>query len=278
MDRDLKRYFKQRQHGGRGRAARAADGIALRLVFAAACYLWFRYNVANQIVVILLTAATTLLFLAAARLYRELSFDRFVKKEQERLMDVVLRERLLLLSEDAFSQLCRNICEQLPGFDNNTFIWCAQRATNLDEDTILQAYHAAQAQSNPQLAICSLSPCNETAAALLLRLPIHAECVNPELLLHMARQTEGYTVDASDVEAHIRSGLAAKRDSRARMQGEPFAAGRSRKYLLCAGVLILASFLTGYALYYRLLAGLCLLLAATTFALNRSVPVSVTEQ
>lgn len=277
MDRDVKRYFKQQQSGGRSGAARALDGIMLRLVFAAACYLWFRYNIENNVAVILLTAVTTLLFLAAAQLWREISFDRFVQREQERLSDAVLRERLLLLPTEAFNELCKRIMAQMPDMDD-AFLWCAQHAAPLTEDDILAAYRDAQSENALRLTVCSLSPCSAAACALISRLPIHADCMKPELLLRMARQAEGYSVSKDDLETHIHSSQSARKERRTSMQAQPFASGRSKKYLLCAAVLIAASFLTGYALYYRLLAGLCLLLSASSYMLNRPLAVQTAEQ
>ncbi len=268
MDKELKRYYKQRQHGGRGTAARVADGVVLRVVFAAGCYLWFRHNVTNEMVVILLTALTTLLFLAAMRLYRQLSFDKFVQKEQERLADVVLCERLMLLPEPEFHSLSKRIVDLLPGFEHAHLV-SVQRASQLGEDDILHAFHAAQNENAQQLVIISLSNCRDQALALMGRLPIRVELVSISMLLRMARQLEGYAVTDEDVQAHIRSLMGAQREKRARMQAEPFGAKHAKKYLICAIVLTLSSFITGYALYYRLLAGVCLLLSATSFVLNR---------
>ncbi len=268
MDQELKRYYKQRQHGGRGTAARVADGIVLRIVFAAGCYLWFRHNVANEMVVILLTALTTLLFLVAMRLYRQLSFDKFVQKEKERLTDVVLCERLMLLPEEEFFALSKRIIDLLPGFEN-AYLLSVQRASQLGEDDILAAFHAAQKEKMQQIVIISLSTCREQALALIGRLPMRVELVPIPTLLRMARQLEGYAVTDEDVDAHIRSLMGAQRARKARMQAEPFGAKHAKKYLICAVVLTLSSFITGYALYYRLLAGVCMLLSATSFVLNR---------
>ena len=268
MDKELKRYYKQQQHGGRGTAARVADGVVLRVVFAAGCYLWFRYNVANEMLVILLTALTTLLFLAALRLYRQLSFDKFVQKEKERLTDVVLCERLMLLKDTEFQSLCRRIVDLLPGFEHAHLV-SIQRASQLGEDDILCFYHAAQNENAQQLVIISLSACKDQALALMNRLPIRVELVSISMLLRMARQLEGYAVTEADVEAHIRNLMNAQHEKRARMQAEPFGAKHAKKYLICAIVLTISSFITGYALYYRLLAGVCLLLSATSFVLNR---------
>ena len=268
MDKELRQYYKQRQHGGRGTAARVLDGVILRAVFAAGCYLWFRHNVANDLIVIFLTALTTLLFLAALRLYRQLSFEKFVLREKERLSDVVLCERLMLLPKQEFHALCKRIAALLPGFEQAHFV-STQRASQLTEDDILSAYHAAQKAGASALVVFSLSGCKDQARALIARLPIRVELVETSMLLRMARQLEGYAVVDADVETHIRSLMSAQRERRARMQAEPFGAKHAKKYLICAIVLTLSSFITGYALYYRLLAGVCLLLSATSYILNR---------
>ncbi|HPY37078.1 MAG TPA: hypothetical protein PLH38_04520 [Clostridia bacterium] len=277
MDKDIKRYYKQLQHGGRSLAARIADAFALRLVFAAASYLWFRYNIENHIIVILLTATTTLIFMAALKLWNEISFDRFVQKESERLLDTVLRERLLLLDEGEFLELCECVCRDLPGFENAT-LWCMQHSLPIDADDVLAAYRRARRQNAQFLAICSLSGCTQAASALLLRLPIRSEYISPDILLRFARQTKEFSVGAEDVNAHIRSRQSVVHERRKQMQAEPFAPGRAKKYLVCALILAAASFITGYALYYRLLAGLCLMLAGTSFTLNQFAPIKAVEQ
>ncbi len=277
MDKDIKRYYKQRQHGGRSLAARIADGIALRLVFAAASYLWFHYNIENHVVVILLTSLTTFIFVAALKLWKDISFDRFVQKESARLCDTVLRERLLLLDESEFYELCECVCADLPGFEN-AMLWCIQHSLPIDADDVLSAFRRARKQNAQLLAVCSLSGCTEAASALMLRLPIRAEYISPDLLLRFAKQTKTFAVEAEDVNAHIRSKQTVVLERRKQMQAEPFAPGRAKKYLICAAILAAASFITGYALYYRLLAGLCLMLAGTSFTLNQFAPIKAAEQ
>lgn len=277
MDKDIRRYYKRRQNGGRGVLARTADSVMLHAVFAAGCYLWFRQNVKNEMLMILLTAATILLFFVALRIWRDIRFDRYVRREEEHLKDDVLRERLLMLPAVDFHGLCKRAAEHIPGFEE-AYLVTFQRMAPLTEDDILAAFHAAQAEGYSQMAIFSLSEPSEAAAALLKRIPARTECLPPAMLSQMAQQMDGFTVSDADVARHIRSALAVRKERRARAQAEPFAAGRAGKYLLCAGVLTLASFITGYALYYRLLAGLCVLLSATGFLLNRPAARTKPEQ
>jgi len=277
MDKEIRRYYKRRQSGGRGAVARVADGVILRAVFAAGCYLWFRQNIKNEVLMILLTAVTLLLFFLALRIWRDIRFDKYAHKEEERLKDTVLCERLLMLPAADFHGLCKRVVEELPGFEQ-AYLVTFQRVSPLSEDDVLQAFHAAQAEGYSELALFSLSEASDAASALLKRLPVRAECLPPAALMHMAQQMDGFTVTQEDVAAHIRSTLAVQRERRARMQAEPFAAERAGKYLVCAIVLALASFITGYALYYRLLAGLCLLLCAASFLLNRPAAQAAPEE
>lgn len=277
MEKQIRRYYKQKQSGGRSTAARIADGVVLRLILAFACYLWFQSNVKNQLVAIALTVATMGLLFLALGLYRGLAFEKFVNKERERLRDVVLRERLLLLSEEEFRALCLQITDRR-GETEQVHLRCSQRASALDEDAILDAFHAAQAKDARTLILCTLSPLTAKATAILKRLPVEAICITQDQVLKEARGMAGYAVTDEDIEDYIVKEQSVRDARRKRMQTQPFASGRTKKYLICAAVLFAASFVTGYALYYRLLAGLCVLLAGTAFWINRPMSPPPQEQ
>ena len=134
----------------------------LRAVFAAGCYLWFRQNIINEILMILLTAVTILLFLVALKIWRELRFDKYVHREEARIRDDVLRERLLMLPAADFHGLCLRIMERLPGFEG-AYLVTFQRVSPLSEDDILTAFHAAQKEGYSEMALFSLSRLSEAA-------------------------------------------------------------------------------------------------------------------
>lgn len=281
MDRTIKRYYKERQHGGRGTVARIADEIMLYAIAAVAGYLWFRYYVRSTPYVILLTTITTLFFFLAMRLWRSLRFDRFIRGEQRRLTDVVLRERLLLLPASGFHALCEKAVNAMEGnayAEGGSLLWCMQQAAPIREDSILEAYRGAQEASARKLLLCSLSQLSEQAVALLCRLPLETICVPQEALFTAAHETAGYAVDVIDVEAYIHSEMRARKQRRERAQAQPFAPGNAKKYLFCAALLFAASFVVGYRLYYRLLAGVCVALFSMTMLLKKSTPASVVTE
>ena len=266
MQKDVKRYYREHHQGGRNSLARAIDALVLRAVLALGCWLWFRYHIANQIAAILLTVFTATVCFSALHLWRGLRFEKFIQKETERLRDIVLRERLLLLTAEDFQSLCKQL---LPDRPENVLLLCSQRAAPLDEDAALEAYRMARTKGRTALLIFSLSPCTAKTTLLLSRLPIPATCIHAEQILCKAKELPAGKITGDEVDAYILEQQRLNLTRKERTQTQPFSADRSKKYLLCAAILFAVSFVTGYTLYYRLLAGLCLALSGTAFFLNR---------
>jgi len=80
---------------------------------------------------------------------------------------------------------------------------------------------------------------------------------------------ENMPVEEEQIGAYIENALAEEKTRRQRLEARPFADQRAKKYLLAAFVLTLVSFLTKYSIYYRMLACVCMLLAAAAFFINR---------
>ncbi|MDR1619892.1 MAG: hypothetical protein LBS18_04425 [Clostridiales bacterium] len=268
MDKSIKEYYRRGYQGGRGKFARVLDVVLLHAVFMAACYIWFYYHMGRLWPALLLTGLTSLLLFLAAHLWRSIRFERFVARERARLADIVQKERLLLLNEKSFQEICRHAALSLNETDTGR-LFCVRRAAKLNEDDVLTAFYAAQKEKAAALVICSVAAPDERAGALLKRLPARVTLIGKEALLRAARGIDGYAVNDADIEAYIHSEIAAKKERREKLPAQPFVPGNAKKYLLCGLFLTAASFLSGYTLYFRLLAGVCLLLSAATFALNR---------
>ena len=88
----------------------------------------------------------------------------------------------------------------------------------------------------------------------------------PDVLVELCREQQKETLAEELIEKKLSDAAAEKKRKRA----QPFAKGQTRRYLVCAAILLAASFLTRYALYYRLLAGVSLALAGMSFFVNRS--------
>jgi len=269
MDPILRCYYRQRQYRGRSAAARIVDGVAIRLLFAALSFLWFRSQVPNTAVVWVLTGVTALLFCIAAGLWSRLRFDGFVEREQERLREEVALERLLLEPREKFARMVGDLAWALPEA-KDAYLAILQQAEPLTRDGVLRAYHAARARGARRMLLCCAGPCTEEATGLSKRLPIPAELFDRKRLARALLESGVLTIPDETIGERIKSMAEAEKDRRKAVQGEAFRAGSAGRYLLLSGILFGLSFFGSYALYYRLLSALCGLFAAVSFWINRA--------
>ncbi|MPN37066.1 hypothetical protein SDC9_184582 [bioreactor metagenome] len=68
-------------------------------------------------------------------------------------------------------------------------------------------------------------------------------------------------IDDDTLTTLISKELEVRRERRAQMRKQPFMPGKVKGYLIAAAVLIAAAFITGYTIYYPLLASVCVSLA-----------------
>jgi len=266
MDRSLKKYYKQRQRGGRNTLARIVDYVCLRLIFAAACYIWFRVNIPNTAAAFILTAIATGLFVIASHLWGQFRFDAFVKRENERLMRLIALERLTLLDRQAFDAWMARVSDGISGLEDAYKVG-VQCIDPIQCNQVLRMYRFAKDQHAEKIAFFCTAPLSAKAQALCSRLEI--TYVGPDDLLSFCKADEQSPICTdADILARIRSEQAADATRRSRLQSHPFAKGRTLRYLVCGAILIGVSFFTRFALYYRLLGGVCLALSATTFWLH----------
>ncbi|MDO4572026.1 MAG: hypothetical protein Q4C13_01555, partial [Clostridia bacterium] len=89
------------------------------------------------------------------------------------------------------------------------------------------------------------------------------ELIPPEKLIEAAER-QGLRPDMDAVFAHILREEAQRKQRKSRLGGLSFRPGAAKKYLVTALLLFALSFLSRYALYYRMLAALCM----SVFSIN----------
>lgn len=270
MDKELKQYYKTKQRGGRNTAARMVDIVAMTLLFAAASFLWFRYTLNSPFAIAAFTLITTACFVLATLLLNRILFEKFITKEQERLKLQVLSERLVLLPKSGFVSLCEKAASSETDIEG-AYISHMQKIAPLTEDDILSVFHDAHKTRKTPLVLCTLAPLTPAATELFCRLPIRTVLISRQGIIDKACETEGYAVTIEDVDAYIHGTMAARKELKKNAQSQPFIAANAKKYLLLGLFLLALSFFGGYALYYRMLAGLCFSLSTVTFFMHRPI-------
>lgn len=255
-------YFRRKYSGGRSVVARAVDYVALRLIILAAAYLFFLPRFGNWSTALLLAGIALGIAMLVLRMMREIALERFVRREIKRIRKTLLCDRLMLADVQTVGGLSGRLCPQTER------AVVLQRALPVDAEALLALVRTYRGYG--KLHVFSCTEYADSAVAFSMRANGLLELHAPEELLSAAVRA-GMEPPMEAVYAYIE---AEQRDERKRrrlqrMRVSPFAAARAKKYLLAALVLTGASFLTRYALYYRMLAGLCAVVAACGAAMAR---------
>lgn len=271
-------YYKRRMSGGKSPVARALDFFALRALFFTACLLYFRSVSNNLVVSLFLAAVATAVLCIVLHLVHQWRLERFILRQRQRLYEQYLRERLMLLPRDQFLVYARRHLNTLPGYRAGegevTFrgqpcrVHVIQQPEPLVPGALLGAYRAARAAGAARLAVFSAGPVPEVTHAFCRRiLDVAVEVFPPEALVRLLSQ-QREPDEEQRIDAIIQAEIDALRAQRAESLKNPVGAGRARRYLFAAGFLLVGSFFTAYALYYRIASGLCLALAIATAILR----------
>ena len=232
--RTLNAYYKRRFYRGRTAFARAADFIALRVILLIACYLWFSFNVESIIAAAVLTAAAVGAISVFAELVKSVRLEKFILRENARL------------SKKLFSE---------------SLVYTAQTLSPVDEETVLCACRAANRRGCKSLFIFSSAAVSQPARDIAARYDgLSVAFISGDMLASCTEMP-----DDNAVRQYILKQAEQKKQIKKQSVSTAIGRGRCARYLLVAAALFALSFFVSYTLYYRMLAGACVSLAALSF-------------
>ncbi len=258
----LKRYYKNRLYKNRTAFARALDFIVLRLIIFAALYLWFKSKNTPSGLSVTLSIIATLMCSVAIELIKSMRLDRFIKKERIRLKREHALQTLLILDRGEFARIARFCFERTEG---QGLLFAVQKAAPLDPDDVLRAYRMAKQKHADAIHVFSATNANDSAVKMAGRFnDVDVNIHGPDNILEYADEL-GLYVDVETLEAALIDGMIEEKRNRRRRKMVVFTSARARNYLLIALGLIALSFTTRFALYYRLMAGICVIFAGLSW-------------
>ena len=237
------------------------DYIALRLILFAAAYLLYLPKFEKRATVLLLAAVTLAIAMLTLHLFHAVRYERFCEREWNRIRRQLLCDRLLLLPMQLAIPLVSSLCPP------ETTPVVLQRALPVDANALLAVVRTHGGCGELHIFTCTAY--DDTAKAFAAR-------TNGMLVLHPASELQAAAEEASmrpDDEAvfsAILSELSNEKKHRRNGGFRQFVTGSALKYFLIAAGLFALSFITDYALYYRLLSGLCMSFAAFTTLRRRN--------
>lgn len=279
-------YFKQLFYGGRGRVARALDGIVLRATIFAGAYVLLLFNVKPALLALALAVIVAAMFCVAAHMIKKTRYEKFVAARMEELKGSYMLEQLIMMPVEQLRPVVEAYTRKLPNVidlweqegnllarrEDDSYMLVSMLQIHPSQkagaDELLQAYRTALNCSANGLLLYSSASFTDDAEALAKRLSIPVSLFPPKKLVDLAAKAELLPSD-SETEEALDVIIAQKREQNLSLRKNTFSAGKVRQYLVCAAILAIASIITGYYVYYPVLAAVCVSAALMTWWLNR---------
>lgn len=266
--RTLCAYYKRRFYRGRGVLARAVDFIALRLILFTAFYIWFSFDIESSAAAVLLSSASLAAICVLAELIKSIRLEKFIAKENARIAKKLFSQSLTLMPKAEFMRLVRAYISARPGeFAGSGLIYLSQTIADVDEEAVLAACRAAKRRGCKSVFIFSAAAAGQSA------LDIAARCDDIAIsFIDAAKLAADAELPSEDtVREHILKQAAWRRRIKRGSMATALTRGRTARYVIVAAALFALSFFVQYTLYYRMLAGVCISLAALSFYAGHTV-------
>ena len=268
-NRKIVAYYKRRLYGGRTALARAVDYAALRAITLAACYLWFSTVVQNMVMAFLLSATALVTISVAVELFKSIRLDKFIVKERAAMRDRMFSKRLYLMPREEYLELVQGVVKQAPEkYGAGCLVYPLQQAAPANADTVLNAYRTAQKRGCNTVVIFSASGASRDAEDFIEQYTGMNVRFEPVASLLSEGGRRGLLPDDAAINAQIEEAVEAERKKRRELLSRPFQPGRTRRYILVAAALFVASFFVKHSLYFRLLSAACVSFGAVAWWTN----------
>lgn len=285
MDKKKKAYFR-REFTRRTAAARWADRIFFTLLAWVIFYGWFLTQLSNTLAAAILASASALTGVTAAALFRSIRFDKFVGKHTQALKKQALLEHLMVLPPNGVMDILLSADPSLSGIHGvavceNGFVarlpngkkrMCAllqkYPSEKVSASELLELHRRADAECCLELWVYSTANYSPEAQAVAKNGEISAKLNSPEELIALADRLE-LLPDEHAVEGAVDARIQEKQNAREGLRKNAFLPAAAQRYVICAAGIMAASLITGYRIYYTLMAGLCLAFAVISWQNGR---------
>ena len=265
------RCCRKKLRKGRSIFSQAVDYIALRGLIFMLCYMWFGGNISNNVAKVLLSIVTTVFISVSLDLINSLRLDSLIKKERNTAAKLELERRIALLGEKERNAIIgKHIASRREYFGCDRLICHVSRASGISADDVIKAARAARERGASSAVLFYSGDISSDAKMTAYRMedmPLEfislRSVMEQENLKHLMPTVE-------ETDAIIVSRAEAENRRRRAAMSSPFAQGHTRRYLLCAACLTAMSFFVNFSLYFRLMAAACILMAATSWWVNKA--------
>lgn len=275
MDPKLLRYYKKKMHGGRTLVARAIDFVMLRaflffVIFVIVLYLSLSTTVA-LLISIFLTAAVSL----AAFAWDRRKVEKYITKDMLRIKQKCLLEKLTFMDIRAYADYLNDIyggnitdVALLDDGFTGTYKGAGFYAFHNHPDgecTVGDALKIYRLFENKEkFIIVSLSEFCGDAQSMLAAAPKSIELINGKSVLKMA-QSKGMLPDEAEAEEQAIKEMNATIVTLENLKESAFSKTKIKGYIICGIVIMCWPLVTGFRIYYPIIAIACFAMAIITY-------------
>ena len=270
-------------------AARWMDTCFLFFLVIAVSYGWIFFRIRNAAAAAVLSAIAALMILTAWKLLENIRFEKFVKTHSNKLRQEALLEYLMLLSDQQAQEfllqadgrekglraitLCEDGFLEKTAHDGRSLWILIQQPSEepVSAGQILQYCRRAARQGCGNIHLYSTAPAEMRAKELAEKMELKVIWHPPEELLALA-QIQGILPQEDVIAQKVQQTMEFRQQRRKNLRQNVFQSGTARRYLICAGILAAISWITGYRVYYWLVAALFLCLALISWQKKREAP------
>ena len=280
----MEQYYRQKFAGNRSRPARMFDYILLRLLLLGAGYIFFLFQLRNRLSALLFSLIAVVLFSIAAKIVNNIRYEHFKKEFHAQLRDQILKDSMVIIPREEFLSICaalatsyyktpcisRDDCIEGENIYGKALQYYSKNPCTAQD--VLDFYQEAQQKGAKKAILLSTSGFNEEAKAMAEKIRSCSITLVGIKKLMQAMKQQGYAPNEEEIKNAIRAEIKKQALELKKIKSTALTPMKAKRYLMCAGLLLLSSFITGYGVYYRIVAAIMLALALLAYAYPKLKP------
>ena len=279
MNAKLNRYYRKKMSGGRSLAARTIDFVLFRFFLVFSLFLLFLYFSRSTTVSILISVFITAAVSLAVMIYKRKKAQRFMEKDMIRIKQKCLLETLTLMSTNDYAAYINKVLG--PGLENiecrengfsaeyqgvQAFVFHNHPSSKCEAADILSVYRVLK--DSAKIMVISLSGFSDDAKMFSANLPAEITLVSGKEILKMAEE-KGLMPNEQAAEEKAEKEMNEALITLENIKNATFGKRKIKGYVVCGVCIMIWPLVTGFRIYYPIIAMICFILAIIAYKKNR---------
>lgn len=281
---NMRNYYKKKMYGGRSLVARFLDFILLRiflsfLIFILLLYISRSFTVSLLISVFITTAVSLVLIMI-----KRTKIAKYMEKDMQRIQQKCLLERLTLMNLDEYAEYINKIYKNnlhntilmnndfiAEYNDYHLYVFHNHPSSKCGVSDILSVYRAFK--DRKKIMILSLSDFSSDAEKICSSFPMEITLISGLTILETAKKMK-LMPDEKSAREKAEKEMNETMLTFKKIKSATFNRGKIKGYLICGIVIFCWPIISGFKIYYPIIALACFAMAIITYKKNKQAKES----